>query len=66
MLLSINRFSCIFRQKDYNLPFTWYDYEKSTSQHTVMNDLANVERFIEFADLQGVGEVIFNYLIKKE
>lgn len=34
--------------------------EKNASQHTVMNYLADIERFIEFAKLQSVEEVLFN------
>lgn len=36
--------------------------EKNASQHTVMNYLADIERFIEFAKLQGVEEVLFNHV----
>jgi len=34
-------------------------FRKNASQHTVLIFLADVKRFIEFAELQCVGEVIF-------
>ena len=38
--------------------------KKNASQHTVLNYLADIEQFIEFAELQGVGEVLFNCLTR--
>lgn len=34
--------------------------EKNASQHTVSNYQADIEKFIEFVELQGVGEVLFH------